>query len=78
MYTECQKCGYQFVKSDSKTINNIGKNIYINGHLFGVETKGKPQSTNQAEKWYKYLSMKVVYGEPLLSTEHIYNKTSIY
>lgn len=28
--------------------------------------------------WYKYLSMKVVYGEPLLSTEHIYNKTSIY
>lgn len=52
MYTECQKCGYQFVKSDSKTINNIGKNIYINGHIFGVETKGKPQSTNQAEKWY--------------------------
>lgn len=50
MYTECQKCGYQFVKSDSKTINNIGKNTYINGHLFGVETKGKPQRTNQAEK----------------------------
>lgn len=30
MYTECQKCGYQFVKSDSKTINNIGKkNVYL-------------------------------------------------
>lgn len=29
MYTECQKCGYQFVKSDSKTINNIGKNIFF-------------------------------------------------
>lgn len=51
MYTECQKCGYQFVKSESKTINNTEKKKYINDYLLEFRQKGKLQNISHAEKW---------------------------